>query len=347
VGTTVSSGQTVSITQSDSGATVQGGGILIIDGGGTETSATINPGGVEIVASGGTDFGATVGSGGSELVMAGGTAADAVIAGGTLEIADGGTLAGAVDFAASGTLQIDGAAMPAATVSGFGVGQTIDLAGVAYDGAGSATLAAGNVLQVSEGGQTYSLDLDPTQNYAGHGFALASDGHGGTTIVDPQSTFTVANETELDTAIRSIDVGGSNVGLSAYTININAPINPTGDLPTINLTSDLLAINLPRGSSAGRSPSLLIRGGGDAIDGGNGVGLGGYRGFFVYAGNVTIENLRIQSIVAQGGAGGGPTGSDGFVAAAGPGSAAGCSSPGSTSSTMRRSRPAAWSRSTT
>jgi autotransporter passenger strand-loop-strand repeat protein len=233
VSTTVSSGETVSITQSDSGATVQGGGILIIDGGGTETSATINPGGVETVASGGTDFGATVGSGGSELVMAGGTASDAVIGGGTLEIADGGTLAGAVDFAGSGTLQIDGAAMPAATISGFGVGQTIDLAGVAYDGAGSATLAAGNVLQVSEGGQTYSLDLDPTQNYAGHGFALASDGHGGTTIVDPQSTFTVANETDLDTAIRSIDVGGSNVGLSAYTININTAINPTGDLPTI------------------------------------------------------------------------------------------------------------------
>ena len=215
--------------------------------GGAASGTAIGFGGMQTVSSGGTDFGTTVGSGGSELVMSGGTAANAVIAGGTLEIADGGKLAGAVDFAGSGTLKIDGAAMPAATVSGFGVGQTIDLTGVAYDGAGSATLAAGNVLQVSEGGQTYSLALDPTQNYAGHGFALANDGHGGTKIVDPTSSFTVANQTDLDNAIRSIDVGGSNVGLSAYTINFNAPINPTGDLPTLNLTTDLEAINLPSG----------------------------------------------------------------------------------------------------
>jgi hypothetical protein len=33
-------------------------------------------------------------------------------------------------------------------------------------------------------------------------------------------------------------------------------------------------------------------------------GMGDQRGFFVYGGNVTLENLTIENAVAQGGAGG-------------------------------------------
>jgi uncharacterized repeat protein (TIGR03803 family) len=91
----------------------------------------------------------------------------------------------AVAFAGGGTLQIDGTTMPAATISGFGTVGTIDLTGVAFDPAGSAVLTSGNVLQISEGGETVALQLDPTQSFSGHSFALASDGHGGTTVVDP------------------------------------------------------------------------------------------------------------------------------------------------------------------
>lgn len=72
--------------------------------------------------------------------------------------------------------------MPAATISGYG---TIDLAGIAFDPAGSAVLTSGNVLQISEGSETVALQLDPAQSFSGHRFALASDGHGGTTVVDP------------------------------------------------------------------------------------------------------------------------------------------------------------------
>ena len=50
--------------------------------------------------------------------------------------------------------------------------------------------------------------------------------------------FTVGSETDLNTAIQSIDAAAAGSG--AYTINI------TG---TINLTSDLLAFNLPSGVS--------------------------------------------------------------------------------------------------
>ena len=105
---------------------------------------------------------------------------------------------------------------------------------------------------------------------------------------------------------------------TAYTINI------TGQ---INLTTALLAINLPTGVS------LTIAG---TDGGGNGVpqvqtvngtptaGEGGSgaseRGFFVYSGNVTLENLIITNAVAQGGAGGsGPTAGGGGGAGLGGG----------------------------
>jgi hypothetical protein len=53
--------------------------------------------------------------------------------------------------------------------------------------------------------------------------------------------FTVANEADLDTAIRAIDVSGRDaVTNTAYTSKITA---------TISLTSDLLALNRPSGSS--------------------------------------------------------------------------------------------------
>ena len=93
------------------------------------------------------------------------------------------------------------------------------------------TLESGNVLQVSEGGSTYDLQLDPTQSPAGHGFALASDGHGGTTIVVPQTTFAVGSEATLNTAIRSIDVSGNltcNGAISGSEKNfrIDDPLDP-------------------------------------------------------------------------------------------------------------------------
>ena len=60
---------------------------------------------------------------------------------------------------------------------------------------------------------------------------------------------------------------------------------------SIALGSDLEAINLQSGVT------LTIDGGGGTINGG-----GAYRGLFVYAGNVTIENLSLSLTVAIGGA---------------------------------------------
>nr|WP_294563630.1 Hint domain-containing protein [uncultured Rhodopila sp.] len=87
------------------------------------------------------------------------------------------------DFAFSGsggTLTIDSPASFAGTISNFQPGDAIDLAGI-----GTATGAAlsGSVLTLYEsGGGSTNLNLDPTQNFSGENFLVASDGAGGTEI---------------------------------------------------------------------------------------------------------------------------------------------------------------------
>ncbi len=107
----------------------------------------------------------------------------------------------------------------------------------------------------------------------------------------PTTTFTVTTEDELNAAIRSIDVGGSNAAANtAYTIHVTA---------TISLLDDLLAFNLPSGASvtvqgtngSGSAEAQTIDGNHDQ------------RGFFVYAGTVTLQNLDIANAQALGGAG--------------------------------------------
>jgi hypothetical protein len=106
------------------------------------------------------------------------------------------------------------------------------------------------------------------------------------------TTFKVSNETDLNNAIRAIDATGADAAANtAYTIDIAGPIS---------LTSDLLAINLDSGSSVTIAGTTTGSGGAavQTID-----GMGNQQGFFVYAGNVTLENLTIQNAVAVGGNG--------------------------------------------
>ena len=68
-------------------------------------------------------------------------------------------------------------ASKSATIYGFSVGDTINLSSLPYDTAGSAGLEpdSNNVLQIVEDGTSYTLDLDPTQDYVGHNFLLSPD----------------------------------------------------------------------------------------------------------------------------------------------------------------------------
>jgi autotransporter passenger strand-loop-strand repeat protein len=171
------------------GIFVRQGGTITISGGqdfyagATASGATLS-GGFQYVASGAIASTTTI-RGGIEYIDGGAVATDTLISGGILWLASGGTASGAIDFAGSGgTLQIDGTSMPANTVSGFVAGDMFDLAGVAYSSTGSADLLAGNMLQISEGAQTYDLQLDPHQDFTGDYFHLGSDAGSGTQVTE-------------------------------------------------------------------------------------------------------------------------------------------------------------------
>ena len=102
-------------------------------------------------------------------------------------------------------------------------------------------------------------------------------------------TFTNIDTTTLNGAIETIDTGP----VGNYVIDISG---------NISLTTELLAINLPTGST------LTINGangsgGTYSLDGG-----GTQWGLFVYAGTVAIDNLAIDNMLAEGGSGGGAFG---------------------------------------
>ena len=87
---------------------------------------------------------------------------------------------------ADGTLKLDAATAYTGKVSGLALGDTLDLANLAYDShmtVGYSGNAAGGVLSVSNGSQTANIAL--LGNYMASTFTLGSDGHGGTTVVDP------------------------------------------------------------------------------------------------------------------------------------------------------------------
>ena len=101
-------------------------------------------------------------------------------------------------------------------------------------------------------------------------------------------TFTIANQTDLNSALAAISIGGgASAANAAYVFDFAAGA-------TINLTTFMPAINLMAGST------LAINGHGATLDGGD-----SQRGFFVYAGAVTIADLTLANMRAKGGDGSG------------------------------------------
>src|SRR5271165_1696840 len=99
----------------------------------------------------------------------------------------------------------------------------------------------------------------------------------------------VSTSTGLDNAILAADSLAASAG--TYTITLTS---------NITLAAQLEAINLQPGVT------LDIVGNGYTIDGG-----GTDNGFFVYAGDVDIQNLTLADMTAVGGAGGGGGGGGG------------------------------------
>jgi autotransporter-associated beta strand protein len=217
---------------------------------------------------------------------------------GTLHLATQSAVGGSelVFAGQAATLAIDNAALSAngtfgETIGEFGFGDAIDLTGLAWNGTANASVDFNNgTLTISNGSTTDTLML--SGDYSNSDFSLQSDGATGTPSTELVSTGgTVDTEAALDKVIAEFDTAPAGF----YTITLAG---------NISLTSDLLALD-PRSGG-----SVTINGNGYKITGGPAA-----RGFFVYSGNVTLENLTIVDALAQGGAGG--------AAAAGGGGGAG------------------------
>src|SRR5262249_40553305 len=130
-----------------------------------------------------------------QIVEAGGIASATTLSGGTLEVASGGsTGSGPITFTnAGGILQLDDSQHFHGFVACFafpsGVTEEIDLRGIAF---GKKTHASfkeaknhlSGTLTVTDGTHTANLTL--LGQYSAANFHLASDGHGGTMVTDPQ-----------------------------------------------------------------------------------------------------------------------------------------------------------------
>ena len=138
-------------------------------------------------------------AGGIELVSSGGSTGPVTIAGGQVELQAGSVASGGITFSGSGgQLKIDGTSLAGTTISSLVLGDSIDLAGVTFSSGGSATLLPGNVLRVTEGGSSYSLQLDQTPAVR---FSVSVDTGGTGTLVtthaDNPPVTTAANVTAI------------------------------------------------------------------------------------------------------------------------------------------------------
>ena len=148
--------ETVFLGGSSIEETVQSGGFLDINQGFAQ-DAVVQSGGTEEVENGGVNFQDVVLSGGKEFVFSPLSVVNTTIVGGTVQLTN--QVAGEVTFDGSGSLVVSGTQMPKTVISAFSPGETINLASVPFDPNGSVTLTAADVLQISEGGTTFDLNL--------------------------------------------------------------------------------------------------------------------------------------------------------------------------------------------
>ncbi|HEY0913017.1 MAG TPA: Hint domain-containing protein, partial [Bradyrhizobium sp.] len=183
-GGTVNAAEGIFVEGSSPGGAV--GGTLLVSNDGTLTGSVVDNGTINYAITNTNSFtgslsgdGALVLAGGGHLML-GGTdtySGGTTIRASTLELETASAAGtGAITLAGNhATLQIDGALpadMPANTISGFVPGDIIHLENVAYDSAGSVTPDANNQLQITEGGKTYDLQLDKSEDFSGDVFHL-------------------------------------------------------------------------------------------------------------------------------------------------------------------------------
>jgi autotransporter passenger strand-loop-strand repeat protein len=211
-GTIVGSGsfQDIEIGGTATGTTLSGG---IQYDYGTASNTTVNSNSTQAVEAGATATGTTlsggsqydygtasgtiVDSGSQQVIQSGGTASNTTLSGGSEIVVSGATATGAITFMGSGLLTIDhSTGVNSFQLVGFNApSDKLDLADISY---GAQTTIAfseaadgqSGTLTVSDGTHTAHVTLDG--QYVTKDFTLASDGAGGTIIVDPADVSTAA-----------------------------------------------------------------------------------------------------------------------------------------------------------
>jgi autotransporter passenger strand-loop-strand repeat protein len=160
---------------------------------GTVSGGTIISAGEQIVEAGAAASNMTVDSGGLDNLVSGGTAVGTTISGGTLEVTSGAS-GGNVTFASGGILQLDSLMTFGGTISGFTLGDAIDLRSLGFT-SGTTKLSwsqltsganASGTLTVSSGAAVENLTL--LGQYSLANFSATSDSFGGTLITDPPAS---------------------------------------------------------------------------------------------------------------------------------------------------------------
>ena len=241
---TLDANQTLASLNSDASNTtsvVLGGNVLTLD---PATSVASSFGGV---ISDGAGPGSVVINGAGTVTLTGANTytGGTTLSAGTLELGNAGAAGtGAITFGAgaTATLELDSGIAITNTVAGFAAGDTIDLAGLAFSASGGATLGAGNVLSITEGGTTEQIQLATGTSYAGDGFKVVSDGHGGVDV-----TLTTAPTLAVNGSADTVNAAGeSSVAFAVTGL-------ATGDAGTVTFTDslgDTVAVAVTAGQTA-------------------------------------------------------------------------------------------------
>jgi hypothetical protein len=177
---------------------------LVLD---TGSNAIVNSGVIEATGSGGVTVASAVSNSGNlwadggNLTLKGdvsGSGSATISGSATLEYGAASSEATSFANGAAGELKLDQSASFAGAISGFGAGDRIDIADIAFDS--QTTLAfsesstgTGGTLTVSDG--THSAELTLMGQYAAAGFNIGSDQNGGALV-----TYNLPTANTLDSA---------------------------------------------------------------------------------------------------------------------------------------------------
>ena len=173
----------------------------------------------------------------------------------------------------AGSILLDSLSASPNLITNFTSNDRIDFAALPFV-AGASGFIKNNMLTVTSGAQSATLSVSTSS--VERLLTVTRDSTGGT---DVRLSSAIGSEGQFNQVLASL--AGST---SASVIDIGA---------SFTFHTDLLAINLGAGGS------LTINGGGYTLD-----GAGAWRGLTVYSGNVTVNSLSLNDMLAIGGAGG-------------------------------------------